>query len=102
MKNEMTGKASSHQQPNVCGTASPAARGHKFGRVLVGVGGLSALLALLCCAAPWLLGGLILTLGLGFILRDSVLLSLAAVGMIVAVIGWRLMRRRAGQAGGAA
>ncbi|MCA1556294.1 MAG: hypothetical protein LC747_06350 [Acidobacteria bacterium] len=67
----------------------------KLGGVLVGVGGVCAALALLCCAAPWLLGGLLVALGLGFILKDSVLLTLAAVGLVVAGIGWWLMRRRA-------
>ncbi len=41
----------------------------KLGGVLVGVGGLSAVLALLCCAAPWILSGALVALGLGFILR---------------------------------
>lgn len=100
-KNESTGKAQPNQQPDAGGTTPQAAKGRTLGRVLFGVGGVSALLALPCCAAPWLLGGLLLALGLGFILRDSVLLSIAAVGVIVAVIGWRLMRRRAGKTGGA-
>jgi len=65
----------------------------KLGGVLFGVGGVSALLALLCCAAPWLLGGLLVTLGLSFILRDSVLLTIAALGLITAIAGWWLMRK---------
>ncbi|MCA1593365.1 MAG: hypothetical protein LC754_12100 [Acidobacteria bacterium] len=66
----------------------------KVGGALFGIGGVSAALALLCCAAPWLLGGLLVTLGLGFILKDSVLLSLAGIGIVVAIAGWWLMRRR--------
>ena len=65
----------------------------KLGGVLFGVGGVSALLAVLCCAAPWLLGGLLVTLGLSFILRDSVLLTIAALGLLTAIAGWRLMRK---------
>lgn len=66
----------------------------KLGGALVSVGGAGALLALLCCVAPWLMGGLLVTLGLGFILKDSALLTLAAVGVLVAGAGWWLMRRR--------
>lgn len=66
---------------------------------MLGVGGVSAALALLCCAAPWLLGGLLVTLGLGFILKDSVLLPLAALGLIVAIIGWWLIKKRPNRGG---
>ena len=69
----------------------------KIGGVLFGIGGAGAALALLCCAAPWLLGGLLVAAGLGFILNDGVLLPLAVIGMVVAFAGWRLMRRRYGK-----
>lgn len=65
----------------------------KLGGALVGVGGLSAVLALLCCAAPWILSGALIALGLGFILKDAILMSLAVVGLLVAFAGWRLMRK---------
>ena len=70
------------------------AANRKLGGVLMGVGGVGAALALLCCAAPWILGGLLVTLGLGFILKDSVLLTIAALGLIVAFAGWRLMSKK--------
>jgi len=41
----------------------------KLGGVLVGVCGLSAALALLCYAAPWILGGVLVALGLGSFLK---------------------------------
>ena len=65
----------------------------KLGGVLVGVGGLGAALALLCCAAPWILAGALVALGLGFILKDAILMSLAVVGLLIAFAGWRLMRK---------
>ncbi len=65
----------------------------KLGGVLVGVCGLSAALALLCCAAPWILGGALVALGLGFVLKDAILMSLAAVGLLIAFAGWQLMRK---------
>lgn len=71
----------------------------KLGGVLIGVGGLGAALALLCCAAPWILGGALVALGLGFILKDAILLSLAAVGLLIAFAGWRLMRKHKQQGG---
>ena len=70
------------------------AANRKLGGVLMGVGGVSAALALLCCAAPWVLGGLLVTLGLGLILKDGVLLTIAALGLIVAAAGWWLMNKK--------
>ncbi len=72
----------------------------KLGGVLVGVGGLGAAVALLCCAAPWILGGALAALGLGFILKDAILMSLAVVGLLIAFAGWRLMRKHKRQGGG--
>ena len=67
----------------------------KLGGVLVGVGGVTAALALLCCIAPWLLTGFLVALGLGFILRDVLLLAIAAVGVLVALFGFWLRRQHA-------
>lgn len=71
----------------------------KLGGVLIGVGGLGAALALLCCAAPWILGGALVALGLGFILKDVVLLVIAALGFLSVFAGWRLMRKHKQQGG---
>lgn len=65
----------------------------KLGGVLVGVGGLTAALALLCCVAPWLLAGFLVALGLGFILKELLLLAIAAVGILVALFGFWLRRK---------
>ncbi len=70
----------------------------KVGGVLVGVGGVTAALALLCCIAPWLLAGFLVTLGLGFILKDVLLLAIAAAGVLVALFGFWLRRKRGGEA----
>ncbi len=69
----------------------------RVGGVLVGVGGLTAAVALLCCIAPWLLAGFLVALGLGFLLKDVLLLAIAAVGVLVALFGFWLRRRHAKQ-----
>lgn len=74
----------------------------KLGGVLVGVGGVTAALALLCCIAPWLLAGFLVALGLGFILKDVLLLAIAALGVLVALFGFWLRRKHAQGQGGAA
>lgn len=66
-----------------------------LGGVLVGVGGVTAARALLCCIAPWLLAGFLVALGLGFLLKDVLLLSIAAVGVLVALLGFWLRRKHA-------
>ena len=67
----------------------------KLGGVLVGVGGVTAAVALLCCIAPWLLAGFLIALGLGFLLKDVLLLTIAAVGILVALFGFWLRRKHA-------
>jgi mannose/fructose/N-acetylgalactosamine-specific phosphotransferase system component IIC len=69
----------------------------KVGGVLVGVGGLTAAVALLCCVAPWLLAGFLVALGLGFLLKDVLLLAIAAVGILVALLGFSLRQKHAKQ-----
>lgn len=65
------------------------------GGVLVGVGGVTAAVALLCCIAPWLLAGFLVALGLGFLLKDVLLLAIAGVGLLVALLGFWLRRKHA-------
>ena len=65
----------------------------KVGGILVGVGGITAALALLCCIAPWLLAGFLVALGLGYILKDVLLLGIAAAGLLVALFGFWLRRK---------
>ena len=67
----------------------------KIGGVFVGVGGAAAALALLCCIAPWLLAGFFAALGLGFLLKDNVLLIIAGIGVLVALLGLWLRRKHA-------
>ncbi len=67
----------------------------RVGGVLVGVGGVTAAVALLCCIAPWLLAGFLVALGLGFLLKDVLLLAIAAVGVFVSLFGFWLRRREA-------
>ncbi len=74
----------------------------KLGGGLVSVGGVGALLALLCCIAPWLFAGFLAALGLGFIIKDAVLLPIAGVGLLVAILGLWLRRKRPSGQGGEA
>ncbi len=64
-----------------------------LGGLLLGAGGLSAFLALLCCGFPWLLAGLFAAFGLSFLLQDSILISVIILGIIIAFIGWRILRK---------
>ncbi len=68
----------------------------KLGGLLVGIG---ALLALVCCAAPWLIGGLLVALGLGFILKSAVLITLTFVGIILVLAGLALRQKQAKEKG---
>lgn len=65
----------------------------KIGGLLVGVGGLSAFVALFCCGFPWLLAGIFAALGLSFLLHDSVLITVILLGIIIAIIGWRIRKK---------
>lgn len=65
----------------------------RFGGLLLGAGGVSALFGLACCALPWVFVGLFAALGLGFMFQDAILMSIALIGIIVAFIGWRMLKR---------
>ena len=58
----------------------------------VGISG--AAFAGLCCVAPFIFAGLVTALGLGFILQDSILISLLVVFIGVAALGYYLVRRQ--------
>jgi hypothetical protein len=63
----------------------------KLGGLLVGFG---ALLVLICCAAPWLLAGLLVALGLGFALKSTVLIALTGGGLILVLAGLTLKGKK--------
>jgi hypothetical protein len=42
----------------------------------------------------WILAGLFAAFGLSFLLRDSVLISVIILGIIVALIGWRVLKKK--------
>ena len=71
----------------------------KLGGALVGIGGLGALWALICCLAPWIFAGALAAMGLGFLLKDVVIVAVAAVGLVIAFVGWRLMRKHKQEGG---
>ncbi len=66
---------------------------NKLGKVLLGAGGVSAFLALLCCGFTWILAGLFATFGLSFLLQDSILISVFILGIIITYIGWKMLRK---------
>jgi hypothetical protein len=66
----------------------------RLGRALVALGIGGAALAALCCFAPFILGGLITAIGLGFILKDSILMGLLVVFVGVAMVGLYLAQRK--------
>jgi len=64
-----------------------------IGKALFGAGGTTALLAFLFCGMPWVLAGLFATLGLSFLLQDSFLIPILILGIIIAFIGWKMLRK---------
>ncbi len=64
-----------------------------IGRVLVVVGISGTALSALCCLAPFLFAGLLSAIGLGFILKDSILFGSVAVFVGAALFGYYLIRR---------
>lgn len=78
----MDQKANSHEVPSW------------LGRTLMAVGISGAAFAALCCLAPFLVAGLVTALGLGFILKDSLLMGLLVVFAGVAALGYYFVRRQ--------
>lgn len=64
-----------------------------LGRTLMAIGISGAALAALCCVAPFLLAGLLTAIGLGFILKDVILIGLVVIFLGIALLGYYLMRR---------
>lgn len=65
-----------------------------LGRALMAVGISGAAFAALCCVAPFLVAGLVTALGLGFLLKDSILVGLLVVFTGVAALGSYVVRRQ--------
>jgi hypothetical protein len=64
-----------------------------LGRALMAVGVSGAAFAALCCFAPLLVAGLVSAIGLGFILKDSILMGLLVIFLGIAGFGLYLARR---------
>jgi hypothetical protein len=73
-----------------------SAGNRKLGGALIGIGGLGALWALICCLAPWIFAGALVAMGLGFLLKDVAIMAVAVVGLLIAFVGWRMMRKEKG------
>jgi len=65
-----------------------------LGRGLIIVGIAGAALAAVCCFAPFILGGVIAAVGLGFILKDSILMGLLIAFSGLGVLGAYLIQRK--------
>jgi len=44
--------------------------------------------------APWIFAGALVALGLGFLLKSAVVMTIAAVGLLIAFVGWRMMTKK--------
>ncbi len=65
-----------------------------LGRTLMAVGISGAAFAALCCVAPFLVAGLVTSVGLGFLLNDALLMGLLVVFTGVAALGYYVLRRQ--------
>lgn len=65
----------------------------KVGGALLGIGGLGGLSSLACCGAPWVFAGLFASLGLSFLIQDSILILGAIIGIVLAFIGWEMWKK---------
>lgn len=64
-----------------------------LGRALLAIGISGAAFAALCCLAPFLVAGLLTAIGLGFILKDAILIGLLVIFLGLAGLGYYLVRR---------
>ena len=78
----MAAKTNSHEAPSW------------LGRTLMLAGISGAAFAALCCVAPFIVAGLVTALGLGFILKDSILTGFLVVFAGVAALGYYFVRRQ--------
>lgn len=65
-----------------------------LGRALMAVGLGGAVFAALCCFAPFLVAGIVSAIGLGFILKDSILMGLLVMFLGLVGLGLYLARRK--------
>lgn len=65
-----------------------------LGRGLLALGISGGAIAAICCIAPALLAGLLIAIGLGFILNDAVLVALLVIFTGIAAFGYYLIKRR--------
>lgn len=80
-------------------TTAPADRPAHAGRFTDMAGVAGAVFAALCCAGGPLIAGVISSIGLSFIRRDSILLPLLALSLAVALWGFAASRRQHGSNG---
>lgn len=99
MSHQETRADSQHAQPvdPACCVAADTARhlskGSLWGRALMAIGVSGATLAALCCVAPFLLAGVLATVGLSFLLKDIVLIPLLMVSLGVIAVGYYMSKR---------
>lgn len=82
-----------HECCNPAEATGAAAKGSSLAGVFMAVGLTGAALALLCCAAPFLVAGALAAIGLSFLLNDAILLPLLALFAAVAAVGYFVGKR---------
>lgn len=83
-----------HECCAVTDTTRAAVRGSLLGRALMAVGVSGAVLAALCCVAPFLLAGALAAVGLSFLLKEAILIPPVVFFFGVAVVGYSINRRK--------
>jgi mercuric ion transport protein len=64
-----------------------------LGRILVAIGIGGAAVAALCCTAPFLLAGVLTAIGLGFILKEAILMGFLVLSLAVVALGYYFIQR---------